>query len=175
MISKEQIDGIIREVADKGYRVNIKDISAVLLADIFEEKDHILKTIFGDGSKKTVETYFGLNKVAALKEVLESHRVKDNEDVKPIPKLDNQYVGMTFEELKKGMEDDLRALIKLRDNTQLDNQDMVQVTKQIADLRLKLSTKMGSTEQKQESKVVVLQRFNAVCPICNHEISVRRD
>jgi len=65
-------------VSEKGLRCNIKDISAVILSEIFEDREPILKTIFGDGSKKTVETYFSLKKVSAIKECLDAHRKTEN-------------------------------------------------------------------------------------------------
>lgn len=90
------------------------------------------------------------------------------------PQTSSEHISLTYDELKAGLESDLRALIALRDNpdTNLSTAEQVQITKQIADIRVKLTEKFGTTEQSGEQRVVVLTKFDSICPYCGREICI---
>ena len=99
-------------------------------------------------------------------------------EAKALEKSEELKVNTSFDELKQGLVDDMNALIELRDQKNddgdpvLDPKEMATVVGKITDIRAKLVDKFSVSEQVTEQRVVVNQKYNAICPYCHHELAV---
>lgn len=173
-LTNEQVKDLITSLKQDGYDVGLRDISFVVLSRFFADEATSYRVIFGDGADLPVEMYGASDKVAAIREYLEEQMGDSGNDL-PV-KSDE---GLSFDEIKKGLIEDMNALIALRDSTNedgsspLDAKEMATVVGRIADIRAKLVDKFGTTEKSEEQRVVVVQKYNSVCPYCRHEISIK--
>ena len=170
MINKSELREIIAEMKSRGYDVVVRDVFYYFLCGIFDDEKTVYRTLFGENPETSFAEYTVSNMTQDLKSYL-SFRYMD---------LDTAVVndGQSFDELKQGMYKDLKALEDLRDQKDddgeavLDPKEMASVVRQIADIRVKLTEKFGTTEKSEEQRVVVFQKYDSICPYCGREIAV---
>ena len=161
-ITNQQIKDLIASMEKRGVKVGLKDISYVYLSQLYDDRTSAYKVLFGKESMENFSVYDASEKVAQL------HTLMQEMDISP------EKEEMSFDELKKGMVEDMQSLIALRDSGDLEAKDMAAVVARIADIRVKLTSKFGTTEKATEQRVVVNQKYNDVCPYCRHEIAIKR-
>lgn len=160
-----QVKDIITGMRSRGLQVGLRDVSFSVLTNIYGDEALAFRSVFGDEPDIPRNEYITQEKIVELLK-----------EVEPLFKEDN----VTFDELKAGLINDLRALEKVRDQTNedgnslLDAKEMATVTARIADIRVKLTEKFNTTERVVEQRVVVEQKFNSVCPSCGREISIQQ-
>ena len=169
----------VREILTKlrglGMNAGFRDVSYAVLSRIYEEPELAYRCVFGDSPELTFEAYHAQAYVASVgASVAEFFR----EEETPADGAGEEVETVSFDDLKKGLIEDMRSLEKLRDSTNmeggpiLDAKEMAQVVARIADIRVKLTEKFNTTERVVEQRVVVEQKFSSVCPWCHHEIAV---
>lgn len=174
MITNSNIREIVAEMKSRNYDVNIRDICYYHLCNIIEDEKVAYKALFGENPGEPFEVYIISNKKQALFSYLDDlYQFEDSNDV-------SASGEMSFNDLKQGLVEDMNALLDLRDRTDedglplLDPKEMASVVRQIADIRVKLTEKFGTTEKSEEQRVVVLQKYDAICPYCGREIAIGR-
>ena len=178
MLDRDKVKGIVSEMQDEGYKVCLRDIAYVLLSRHINDRALAYLAAFGENIEdKKLSKYCGSDRMSALVVLVdkalaqdeEKHDGADGEDsVKPAD-------GMSYDEVKSGLEDDLRRLIAIRDNMgeDADPKEAATIAGRIADIRMKLVERFGTQSKSEEGRVVVLQKFNDICPYCHREIAVR--
>lgn len=160
-LDNDTIKAVIAEAKKAKHDVVVRDIAYVVLCETFIDKEMAYKVVFGASAPMTYEEYVSQKKVSWLTRNV------------PLREADaSASESMTYDEIKTGLEDDLRRLEKLRDEnaSDLDAKDMVTIVKQISDIRVKLKEKFGTTAQQEERRVVVESKFTKICPYCHHEV-----
>lgn len=164
-LTNQQIKDIIAELEKSGKRVGLKDISYVFLSRIYDDRVQAYKVIFGKNTEG-FQAYDSSDIVAQIDAAIRG--------------LNLDVVGdesISFDELKRGLVEDMQSLIALRDQVDedgkpvLEPKEMSTVVARIADIRVKLTSKFGATEKTAEQRVVVHQKYDSICPYCRHEIA----
>lgn len=174
MVSNSNIREITAEMKSRGYDVAVRDICYYFLCETIEDDRAVYKALYGDTPKIPYSEYTVSNKVQELKSYLDGKFIEGERTA--LVDADD----VSFDELKQGLVQDMNALIALRDQTDedgvpvLDPKEMASVVRQIADIRVKLTEKFGTTEKSEEQRVVVLQKYDAICPYCGREIAIGR-
>lgn len=156
VLSNEKINELIELGAKEGKSIRVRDISYVLLASCYEDKEVAYKSLFGASSDGFAE-YKNSDVVKFLDSKInkkEGKRVK-SEDI-------------TFEENKA-------EIIKLIKETQdalergtIEPKDALKIQ---ADLRVKLNDKFSVNDTNQEQLVIVNCKYNSVCE-CGRELYI---
>ena len=174
MISNSTIREITADMKSRGYDVAVRDICYYLLCETIEDDRTVYKALYGDTPQISYSEYTVSNKVQELKALLDGKFM--DEERASVVRADD----VSFDELKQGLVQDMKALLDLRDRVNedgvplLDPKEMASVVRQIADIRVKLTEKFGTTEKSEEQRVVVLQKYDSICPYCGREIAIGR-
>ena len=165
----DDVREIVNELRGRGLDAGLRDVTFAIMNKMFGDQAFAFRCAFGDPPYKAEpEEYFKCEKVKSVREALE----------KFFPSGEEEQQLVTFDELKKGLIDDMNALILLRDQqtddgkSTLEPKEMAQVVARIADIRVKLTEKFNTTQRVLEQRVVVENKYNGICPYCRHEISV---
>ena len=183
-IDSDKLRTIIEMMKIDGYEVGVRDISYVFLTRIYEEAVYAFRAVFGNSPDVPFGEYSKSRRVEALIALMEKECPPEKEkDELPsfIPREEEKEedTGLSYDEIKKGLEEDLASLIALRDQTNedgipmLEAKEMATVVGRIADIRVKLTEQFGTKQKGETQRVVVVAKYNDICPYCNHEISRR--
>lgn len=182
-VESEKLRGVIAQMKAAGYEVGVRDISYVFLSRVFEESVYAFRSVFGDSPDIPFKEYVHSPRLERLTEILDQEcpppKEKDELPAFVPEEKKEEDTGMSYGEIKKGLEEDLEALTGLRDQTDpdgnpvLDAKEMATVVGRIADIRVKLTEKFGTKQKGETQRVVVVAKYNDICPYCNHEISRR--
>lgn len=157
-----QVRDIIMGMRSRGLDIGLRDISFAVLSNVYGDETLAFRATFGDAPEVPQDEYLAREKMSTLLTEL-------------APFFPDEQNVISFDELKSGLIDDLRALERLRDatdedgNSPLDAKEMATVVARIADIRVKLTEKFNTTERVVEQRVVVEQKYNAICA-CGREI-----
>lgn len=172
LLNNDQVKGIISELKEQGYSVGMKDISYVLLCRFFQDHQLAFRTLFQDQADLPFELYDQCDRVIAIGDFLDTNYHEDSVVVGETKKPDET---ISFDELKKGLVEDMKSLEALRDmktedgEPALDAKEMATVVGRIADLRVKLTEKYGATQKEDNHRVIVVSKYTKVCPHCGRE------
>jgi uncharacterized protein YyaL (SSP411 family) len=174
MITQSNLREIVAEMKARGYDVAASDICYYLLCELIEDERTVYKALYGERPEEPYEVYTISNKTQELKNYLDGKfQFEGKPDAGSVDEL-------SFDDLKQGLVEDMNALLELRDSVDdegrpvLDPKEMASVVRQIADIRVKLTEKFGTTEKSEEQRVVVLQKYDSICPYCGREIALGR-
>lgn len=166
MISNDKISAIIEDCKTLGYQIRVRDISFVVLSKHYEDKSVAYKAIFGsDSSENIIESYSNSKEIAYLKNYMESNnllgtrkkgkrRISDEDDI-------------TFDENKAEIIKLIKETQKALEEGKIKSADALKIQ---ADLRVKLNDKFSVKDDSQDSLVIVNQKYDAICPYCQHEV-----
>lgn len=182
-LSTDQMKGIVSAMSERGYRVGVRDIGYVLLCRVFEEKTYAYRAVFsGADDVEPFQTYSISDKVDDLTMYMERNfpdqpvkAEEEEESEAPAKKADE---NLSFDQIRKGLEEDLDTLVKLRDqvdddgNPVLEAKEMATVVGRIADIRAKLVEKFGATQENVEQRILIAPKYTDICPWCSHEIAI---
>lgn len=176
MIALDQINKIVADCSKMGHDVKVRDISYVLLMQFYSDSSTAYKTLFDkDANKNTVDNYDRSRAIKFLKTYIESNFLNEKEakgkkaSVTTPEKMDS----ISFDENRRGMESDIRAIEKMLDDDNiLDSKEIASLIKTKADLRVKLNDKFGASDKTEQQIVIVQQKYSDVCEYCHHEIAV---
>ena len=166
----------VREIVTKlrglGMMAGLRDVSFAVLSRIYGDPQMAYRSIFGDSPEMDLPEYSSQAHVSAVAAQVDKFFYPDEGDA------DESGQSLSFDDLKQGLIDDMNALIELRDKRtneggpMLEPKEMAQVVARIADIRVKLTEKFNTTEHVVEQRVIVENKFDTICPVCHHEISV---
>lgn len=182
-LSNDDIRAIIDEGSKRGLSVGLRDISYAMLERMLEEPVYAFRSVFGDNPQVSFDTYRNSNKAMYVSSELyrlipEGQETAAAEDSVVTDDGEMQSETMSFDEIKAGLETDLKMLEELRDSRDangypsLDPKEMATVIARIADIRTKLVERFGSSEKKEEQRVIVMQKYNDICPHCGREVAI---
>lgn len=173
-LDNEQIKGIISELKERGYGdVGMRDISYVVLCRFFKDHNLAFLSLFKDTPDLPYELYDKSDKVLAIESFLEENYAEEKVIVNATEKEKDESIS--FDELKQGLIDDMNSLIALRDQVNedgvpvLEPKEMATVVGRISDIRVKLTEKFGATQKEDNHRVVVISKYNKICPHCGRE------
>lgn len=180
MLDKDAVRRIIAGMQDNGYKACLRDIAYVLLCMHIGDRQLAYLAAFGENMDSgKVADYSEADRMYTLsklirEEIGKAYEVKQNPDDRKDE--DGKPDGMSYDEVKAGLEDDLRRLIAIRDNMKddADPREAATIAGRIADIRMKLVERFGTQSKSEEGRIVVLQKFNDICPYCHREIAVRK-
>lgn len=179
MLDKNAIKRIIAKMQDTGYNVCLRDIAYVLLCLHINDKPLAYLAAFGENiDAKGIADYSESDRMYTLSTLMKAETEKGSEvkqDLDDTEDEDKLPDSMSYDEVKAGLEDDLRRLIAIRDNMgeTADPKEAATIAGRIADIRMKLVERFGTQSKSEEGRIVVLQKFNDICPYCHREIAVR--
>ena len=170
VLTAQQVRDLVVGMRSRGLDVGLRDVSFAVLSSVFGDETLAFRAVFGDAPEIPAEEYLALQKVDEVKKAVSEEQPGDDET--------KGGAVISFDDLKEGLIDDMRALEKLRDSVDnegrptLEAKEMAQVVGRIADIRVKLTEKFNTTERVVEQRVVVEQKFSSICPYCNREIAL---
>lgn len=169
-LTASQVKDLIIGLRSRGLEVGLRDVSFAVLSCAYGDDALAFRSTFGDSPEMTLDEYMAQKKIEEV--LLEVRPFFEEKDVPD---------GISFDELKSGLIEDMRSLEALRDSKDedgkpsLDPKELATVVQRIADIRVKLTDKFGTTERVVEQRVVVESKHTDVCPYCHHEFSLNPD
>lgn len=172
---------IIFDCKKMGYTIMIRDISYVYLCRMFDDCKVVYKLLYGiNASDDEAERYANRPQTKILIDYINSNYPIEEKQIEKKPeifkkkKIDNDEDSITFDENRKGMEADIRAIEKLIKDSgnSLDTKELSSLIKIKADLRVKLNDKFGAGEKNEEQYIIVEPKFNYICPHTSKECYV---
>ena len=158
VLSNEKINELIELGAKEGKSIRVRDISYVLLASCYEDKEVAYKSLFG-ASSDGFDEYKNSDVVKFLDTKINK---KDGKRVKS--------EDITFEENKAEI---IKLIKETKEKEKRGEIDAKQSLDLQTKLRITLNDKFRVQEEIQEQLVIVTQKYDDVCPYCSHEISRR--
>lgn len=162
MIKDESIKKIISDCENKGYSVRFRDICFCLLSERMQNGKNVYKCIFGN--EDNYESYEKSSEIKFLKSYL-SYELPSLERNKKSSK--NEVVS--FEENRTEMYKLIERTEKAMENGEIDTKDGLKI---ISDVRVKLTDKFNISDMSKNQIIVVENKYNTVCPVCNHEMRI---
>ena len=176
MIALDQINKIVADCSGRGLDVKVRDISYVLLMQFYSDSSTAYKTLFDkDANKNTVDNYDRSRAIKFLKTYIESNFLneKETKGKKASVVTPEKMDSISFDENRRGMESDIRAIEKMLDDDNiLDSKEIASLIKTKADLRVKLNDKFGASDKTEQQIVQVEPKFNYICPHTSKECYV---
>lgn len=164
-----EINNIIEHCKSMGYNLRVGDIVYIFALQGFKDKKVIYNALFGVGATAAeVEEYDTSKKMKALSKYLKTKYFKDM----PVAGIGKEYRDISFEENKEALImrlDDIREMAK---NGELKKSDAMRYE---IEIRTRLNDKFAVNDKQDDSKVVVLNKYNDICPYCRHEIRTKTD
>lgn len=174
MITNEQIRQTVNDCTAAGHAVGMRDISYVLLCRHYEDKATAYRILYGldaDFNPEYAHTYDQTATIRYLRDYMELTLDMDSRSGrqkrgKRIPAEDD----ISFEENKAEIIRLIKQTKEALEDGKIEAKDALRIE---ADLRVKLNDKFAVQADNQEQIVYVFEKFNDICPYCNHEISRR--
>lgn len=163
MISNERLEIIISDCKKAGHEVRIRDISYVLLGRFLSDKSVIYRSIFGSATNDAeIELYDQSKAIKFLKEYLKGEEASGAKGRK------KKAEDISFDENKEEMIKLIKEAQSALDRGEIEAKDALKIQ---ADLRVKLNDKFSVKDETQDQMVYVNQKYDAVCPYCQHEVA----
>lgn len=169
---------IIADSKKMGYTIMPRDISYVYLCRMFDDSKVVYQLLYGiNATDYEAEKYAKRPQTKFLLDYINSNYPIEEKQVEKKPEIVNKKRkkddedSITFDENRKGMEADIRAIEKLikEGGTSLDTKELSSLIKIKADLRVKLNDKFGAGEKNEEQLIIVEKKYNHICERYNVE------
>ena len=154
MITNEQIKKIIDDCKKQGHTVSVRDISYILLCNMFDDQLVAYKCLFGsdsDYNSDYLQTYDQTDSICYLRSYIEYYHEKNQSK--------SEY-DISFEENKAYMLKLKDATEKAIEKKEIPKKDGLKI---LADLSVKLNDKFNITDTSSEQSIVVENKFNTIC------------
>lgn len=172
---------IIADGKRMGHTIMPRDISYVYLCRMFDDSKVVYQLLYGINATdyeaekyaNRPQTKFLLDYINSNYPIEEKHIEQKSETINKKRKKNDEN-SITFDENRKGMESDIRAIEKLIKDSgdSLDTKELSSLIKIKADLRVKLNDKFGAGEKNEEQYIIVEPKFNYICPHTSKECYV---
>lgn len=161
MVTRNDIQAMIADLGDGGVTVTPREVALVMLCHVMDCSEIAYALLYG-GTAEDMDNLFSSPEYAAVDAYYSRTFGED---------------GMSYDEVKRSLEQSIRDIDDLlRDpKVTLDPKDVAALTGRSADMKVKLVDKFGTSQKSEEHKIVVLNKFNDICPWCGREISVMKN
>lgn len=175
-INIEDFNKILADAKKMGYNLRMSDIFYTFGLQRFDSSKIVYSVLFGKGSsQEDVDYYDESSKIKFLKKYINANYPSDDvgQPKRGKPKKSGEsHEDITFEENKAYM-------LKLKKETEeaikkgeIEKKDGLKI---LADLSVKLNDKFAVSEKQDEQRIVVMSKYNDICPYCHHEIRRKTD
>ena len=161
MVTSDDINAIIATLAEDGVTVTSREIALVLLCHQMDCREVAWQLLYG-GTADEMTSMFESPQFAALEAYY------------------NRMFGgdeLSYDEVKRGLEKNIKDMEDFIQNSKdnLEAKDLAALMGRVSDMRVKLVDKFGTSEKSEEHKIVVLNKFNDICPWCGREVSIMKN
>ena len=168
----EDIKNIIDFAIVNKFEVTMKDISYVILENTYSDAEIAYLSIFGKDCGKTkedIKEYDTSDEIECVRGYMFSNRLILSR------KEEENRIGlrnMSAEENQDGMIRLIDEIYQAIEDKKMSKKDGLG---RISDIRTKLQGRFNIEQSNDQLHIVVNNKYNAVCPYCNHEISIKKD
>lgn len=159
MISKIKLKKIIEDAEAKGHKLKVRDVAYAYLCTHFEDSTIAYKCVYGEDVLDTA-AFDARPAISYIKDQIKYSLVTDTSE---------SADKMSFDENKKEMIKLIKKTQDAMDNGEIEAKDGLKI---IADIRVKLNDKFNVSDKSKSGIVIVENKFNAICPVCSHEIYI---
>lgn len=173
-MNKLDVKKIIEDCNASGYEIRVKDIAYCLLKSKIDEIDIVYNCIFNKCTDMNVISNYDKNKRIRFLEKYIKANYSSNVETAPQNETQDAELleNISFEENKAALVRRLNKVIQWGDNGELSKE---RATKLEVEIRKIINDKFGVTDKSEEQKIVVLSKYNDICPYCRHEIRRKTD
>lgn len=173
-MNKLDVKKIIEDCNASGYEIRVKDIAYCLLKSKIDEIDIVYNCIFNKCTDMNVISNYDKNKrIRFLEKYIKANYLSNVETAPQNETQDAELLeNISFEENKAALVRRLNKVIQWGDNGELSKE---RATKLEVEIRKIINDKFGVTDKSEEQKIVVLSKYNDICPYCRHEIRRKTD
>lgn len=163
MVTRDDIQAMVGALADDGFNVTPREIALAMLCHVMDCGEVAYALLYG-GTAEDMDAMFSSPEYEAVDAYYTKMFGAD---------------ALSYDEVKRGLERDIVQMQDfIKDNQKtgaLEPRDIAALMGRISDMRVKLVDKFGTAEKSEEHKIVVLNKFNDICPWCGREISVPKE
>lgn len=170
MINNKDLNKIVEDCRVSGVNITVRDISYSLLCRFYEDKKVSYKIAFGvQGAvnEHDFDSYDKSREVAFINAYMDSNYPNNNIATK---KKSKEGEDISFEENKAYMLKLKRDTEKAMEDGTIETKDALKI---LTDISTKLNDKFQVSADVKDQIVVVEQKYDYVCPYCNHEVARR--
>ncbi len=173
-MNKLDVKKIIEDCSASGYEIRVKDIAYCLLKSQIDEIDIVYNCIFNKCTDMNVISNYDKNKRIRFLERYIKANYSSNVDTVPQNETQDEELleNISFEENKAALVRRLNEIVKWEKNGDLSKE---RAAKLEIEIRKIINDKFGVTDKSEEQKIVVLSKYNDICPYCRHEIRRKTD
>lgn len=173
-MNKLDVKKIIEDCNASGYEIRVKDIAYCLLKSKIDEIDIVYNCIFNKCTDMNVISNYDKNKRIRFLEKYIKANYSSNVETAPQNETQDAELleNISFEENKAALVRRLNKVIQWGDNGELSKE---RATKLEVEIRKIINDKFGVTDKTDEQKIIVLSKYNDICPYCRHEIRRKTD
>lgn len=165
-MTEEQVNKTISDCASSGFGdITIKDVSFFLLKRDFKNAEMAFDVIYGDDITMSLKEYESREDIQFLRNYMNSN-FNDKDQTSNVK---NKFIDITFEENKEALIKYLNEVEEAQDEGLIKLSDALKIK---TDIRIKLNDKFNISDQSDQHYIIVQQKFNDICPYCNHEIAI---
>lgn len=160
MLSNGNIKDIVDESLKNGHIVTVRDIAYVVLCNTFDDKEVVYKCLFGNSDG--CDSYNDTSAVSYLRQYIQFVLEQNGGSQK--------RKDISFEENKEYMLNLRRETEEAIKTKAIDKKDGLKI---LADISVKLNDKFNVNDSSQEQIIIVNQKYDDICPYCQHEVARR--
>ena len=158
MLSNGDINNIINDCKQGGYDIRVRDISYIILSNIYENDKIAYRCLYEDDVN--FEEYKDSNKIKFLNDYIKENHLLSKK---------TKEEELTFQQNKKEIQNVIDRIEKGITEGTIDPDKGL---KMIGDFRFKLTKELDVKEEAKDQFIVVEKKFNSICPYCHREISI---
>lgn len=173
-MNKLDVKKIIEDCNASGYEVRVKDIAYCLLKSQINEIDIVYNCIFEKCTDmNAISGYDKSKRIKFLQKYIKANYSKNSESVPQNETQDAELLeNISFEENKAALVRRLNEIVQWEKNGDLNKE---RAAKLEIEIRKIINDKFGVTDKTDEQKIIVLSKYNDICPYCRHEIRRKTD
>ena len=166
----ENITDIINFAIVNKHEITVKDISYVVLENAFNDAKAAYYSIHGKDSGKDEKEIFEYDTSPAI-ECIRGYMVSNRFILNSKEQEEKSGLkNISAEENQDGM---IRLIGEIEQAMKEKKMSKKDGLGRISDIRTKLQGRFNIEQSNEQLHIVVNNKYNAVCPYCNHEISIK--
>ena len=171
-----QIQDTVNYALLDGHEAKMKDISYVVLENAYGSQKAAYFTLYGKDETMEEEEQDKAVKEYDQSELIECVRGYMISKKFIIPKNElrkkEAETEISADENKVGMVNLIKRYEEAMKNGEMSKKDGLAAIK---DIRSRLQTRFELEQSNEQRHIIVNQKYNDICPYCNHEISIKKD
>lgn len=167
----DNINDIVNFAIVNKFEVTVRDISYVILENTFNDAKAAYYSIHGKNcgkDEKDIQKYDTSAPIECIRGYMLSNRfILNSKEQEKKTGLKN----ISAEENQDGMIRLISEIEKAMEEKKMSKKDGLG---RISDIRTKLQGRFNIEQNNEQLHIVVNNKYNAICPYCNHEISIKK-